>query len=389
MSQVDLMHPLLRSEVVTSEEISREIVSKAMLETHNGVQVLYTQGTPYEVGYQQGVLLRDEIQDNLGYLYDQAVETFISPEFFDEAFERIRPYLPEHHLQEMHGLAHGSRMPLRVIQAIHALPEMSEWGGKKQIKANIKKQLGTSCSNLAVNGSMSKSGEMLTVRILDWGLHRISKLHRYPLIHITKYDGASNVVMNLTWAGFIGAISGMNSSGVTLGEMGYGSPPNERMSGYSMPFLLKDLLIKSVDVAAATSHLAAARGTNSYIFLISDEFDSRMYLKDAERFLDYGVNTRIVDKEEVLEPLVDTVYGGHYSARMYDLLKEHSGNIEVATLQKIIPDIAMKSNFQNVIYKPRTREIWFNIASSKSSPAFANEWRYFNFSKAIHTYNRN
>ena len=40
------------------------------LENHNGYRVLHLKGTPYEMGYQQGALLRDDIRENVHYLFD-------------------------------------------------------------------------------------------------------------------------------------------------------------------------------------------------------------------------------------------------------------------------------------------------------------------------------
>ena len=40
------------------------------LEDVDGYRVLHLKGTPYEMGYQQGALLRDDIRENVHYLFD-------------------------------------------------------------------------------------------------------------------------------------------------------------------------------------------------------------------------------------------------------------------------------------------------------------------------------
>jgi len=40
------------------------------LEDDNGYRVLHLKGTPYEMGYQQGALLRDDIRENVRYLFE-------------------------------------------------------------------------------------------------------------------------------------------------------------------------------------------------------------------------------------------------------------------------------------------------------------------------------
>src|SRR5687768_9370876 len=154
--RVDLQHFLVLSDRITSIEHEKEILSRAKLSwTEDGrIRVLHVQGTPYERGYQHGALLRREVQANLGYMYDQVLKVYRSKELFSEAFERLRPFIPPEHIEEMHGLAHGARLPLEMIHHIHALPSLTEWGGKKRLKGIIKQmmagELGTSCSNFSV-----------------------------------------------------------------------------------------------------------------------------------------------------------------------------------------------------------------------------------------------
>ena len=225
--RIDPYHPLIRSDQFKTMEEEAEIVSRASLGwTNDGrIRVLHVQGTAYERGYQQGVLLRKEVQDNLNVLYDNAMKKFKSEILFEEAFERVRPFIPQESIDEMHGLAHGARLPLKVVHYIHVLPSITEWGGKKDLKKIVHKmmdgELATSCSNFGALPGASADGGMYTVRILDWGIHRISKLHEYPLLTVSKPNDG-NAFVSIGWVGFLGAISGMNDQGITLGEMGYG-----------------------------------------------------------------------------------------------------------------------------------------------------------------------
>jgi hypothetical protein len=49
----------------------------------------------------------------------------------------------------------------------------------------------------------------------------------------------------------------------------------------------------------------------------------------------------------------------------------------------VIPKIALKSNFQNVIYKPRQLQFWVNNARSKSERAAEQPYTFFDLGKAI------
>jgi isopenicillin-N N-acyltransferase like protein len=389
--RIDLWSPYLRSEQITSPEQEAAVLAKATLgTTEDGrIRVLTVKGSHYEMGYQQGALLREEVRENLLTMYKNAVRTFHTPEIFAEAYERLRPHIPQRYIDEMHGLAHGAKLPLHVVHAVHALPSLTEWGGKKELKKIVKKMmagdLGTSCSNFSVCSTATKDESHYVVRILDWGLHKISKLHEYPLLLVADPDEGIPFV-NIGWVGFLGAVSGMNAEGITLGEMGYGSPPNERLSGFPMPFLLRDVLLKSHSLKDVRHVLSEAPGTNSFVFLMSDgkNAEAELYVKDAERFLVFKTGEHIEDAKENLPGIKDTLYGGHFSDRMSELLVDYNGSVTIDIIkEKIIPEIAMKSNFQNVIYDPKNLTLWVNNAAGPKERAAEQPYTAFDFGAAL------
>ena len=263
--RIDPDHFLIRSDVIESVEHERAIVAKARVDwtDDHKIRVLYVSGTPYERGYQQGVLLRTEVRDNLLSMYEKLLDKFQFEELLYESYERQRPFIPQEYIDEMHGLAHGARIPLKVVHAIHALPEITEWGGKKKLKKVIKDMMagvyGSSCSNFSAAGSATPDKTMYTVRVLDWGLHKISKLHEYPLITVTIPEKGIPSA-NIGWVGFLGAVSGMNAQGITLGEMGYGDPEGETMRGTPMPFVLRDVLTYAKKPAASPKNYYQVSG---------------------------------------------------------------------------------------------------------------------------------
>lgn len=393
--KVDPDHYLIRSPYIESVEQEREIVSRARLEwtADRRVRVLFVQGTPYEIGYQHGVLLRDEIKRNLGYLYRKAISTLRSEELFAEIYERMRPHIPDRYIEEMHGLAHGSRLPLSLIHHIHVLPDLGEWGGKRKLKKVIDQMragaYATTCSNLGIEGAASKDGEQYAVRILDWGLHRLSLLHEYPLITVCRPNDGGVPFANIGWVGFLGAVSGMNAEKITLGEMGYKDPEGETLDGIPMTFMLRDVLSGAHNLADVRRIIRDARGTNSYVFLMTDgkTGEGELYVKDRTRFLVFPKNTEIKDNKQHVVPIADTVYGGHYNDRMQELLSKHHGALTPELfMDEIIPKIAMKSNFQNVIYQPGKERFWVSNAASKDEWAASQPYSSFSLKDALDSY---
>lgn len=402
--RVDPLHPLIRSEQFKNMEEANAVVARAKLSTTSDgrIRVLYVTGTPYERGFQHGVLLKDEVQDNLNYLYEQALKTFKSEVLFEEVYERMRPFIPQDYIDEMHGLAHGAELPLKVVHFMHVLPSMSEWGGKKRIKEIVKQMiagksddelgldidLGTSCSNIGALPDATKDGKLYAVRILDWGLHKISKLHEYPLLLVENPDKGNSYV-NITWVGFLGAISGMNDKGITLGEMGYGSPPNETLRGKPMPFLLRDILADASNLADVRRIISTSPGTNSFGFVMTDgkTGEAELYIRDRDRFLVNKPGQQVTDGEESLPPINAITYAGHYDEKLSSCLAESRGQITPQLLmEKIIPEVVMKSNFQNVVYDPADLKFWVSYATHSGQKASEAPYTFFDFGEALKTF---
>lgn len=389
--RIDPWHPFLRSEYIHTPEQELEVLSRCSThQTSDGrVRVLKVNGSPYEMGYQQGALLREEVRESLLSMWDNVLDVYYFEEFFDEAYEQLRPFIPQAYVDEMHGLAHGAKLPLRVIHALHALPEMSEWGGKKRIRKLIKEmmagELVTSCSNLSAQPEATADGKMLTVRILDWGLYKISKLNEYP--QITEYNPPGGLrYANVGWSGFIGAVSGMNEAGITLGEMGYGDPEGEVLRGVPMVFLLREVLAHSRNLDDVRRILREAKGNNSYVFLMSDgkTNEAALFIKDKNRLEEYLPGQPITDHGETLPPIPNIVYGGHYRDRMTKTLTEERGHLTPEGLMNsIIPNLAMKGNFHNVIYRPADLHLWVANAKSEEYPAFTQPYSFFDLKAAL------
>lgn len=395
--RIDLKNVLLRSDVIDSFEKEKLVLSKAKLgQTSDGrIRVLFCRGTAYERGYQHGVLLRKEIQDNIGYLYERALGVFHTEELFAETYERMRPFISQDYIDEMHGLAHGSKMSLSTIHHVHVLADMGEWGGKKKLKGVIKEMMAgkfaTTCSNLGVNANATADGKLYTVRVLDWGLHKVSKLHQYPLIVVGVPDQGI-AYANIGWIGYLGAISGLNARGITLGEMGYGDPGNETLRGIPMPFLLRDILTHASNLQDVRKIIGESVGTNSYVFLMSDgkTSETELYVKDRDRFLVAKPGTEVHDGQENMPAIENTCYGGRYDEKMAELLKANHGQLSPEYfMNSFIPQIAMKSNFQNVIYDPQALKFWVTNAKNKDEWAASQPYTFFDFGQALEEFMRN
>jgi hypothetical protein len=245
--------------------------------------------------------------------------------------------------------------------------------------------LGTSCSNFCANKSATANGKMYTVRVLDWGLHKLSKLHEYPLITVNIPEkGIASA--NIGWVGFLGAVSGMNAKGITLGEMGYGDPDGETMRGEPMPFLLRDVLSQASDLSDVRKIIKNAPGTNSFVFLMSDgkTGKSELYVRDRSRFEVHQPGENLEDRGTKFPAIKGLLYGGHYQDKMTSKLNETRGTLTPEKIMRdVIPFIAMPSNFQNVLYSPSDLQFWFANAKGPKERAAEQPYSFYDFGKGL------
>ncbi len=372
--------------ILTDPPMDRTVTHTGHLEyigdDDNRITVLYVTGTPYEMGYEHGLLLGAQVRATIkdvqtgadkllpkvmrnSKLISTKDEEHIVNEFLDRAWKMMARYSPKEDLEEMEGLAAGSGIPLDVIHRMHALPDVGE----------------TSCSGLVAKGCATQDGHSYQLRILDYGAN--FNLQRRPLITVYRPTTENaNAYVTIGWIGFVGAVSGMNAQGVALSEMGFGNPPGETLAGIPMPFLLKNVLRYADTAGDGAAIIRAARRTNSYVYFLGDRHNDPIgMVTSAQRCLAYRANEReeLEVDGQTMPQFRDIVYGGHYEDRQEKLVSEMQGKINVSTIQELAKRIAMKSNLQTVIYDLTADKIW--VANRKDNVRAADR-PYVEFSLA-------
>jgi len=327
----------------------------------NRITVLYVSGTPYEMGYEHGRLLAEQVRGTIqdvqlgaykflpkqlrsSKMISTRDEDAIINELLDRAWQMMARYAPKEDLEEMAGLSAGSGIPLDVIHRMHAIPDVGE----------------TSCSGMVAKGTATSDGHVYQLRILDYGAN--FNLQRRPLITVYRpTTDSANMYVTIGWVGFVGAISGVNEKSVALSEMGFGNPPGETLAGTPMPFLLKNVLRYANTADEAAAIIRAARRTNSYVYFLGDKRgDPIGMITSAQHCLAYHANEAETLEVEgkPMPQFHDVVYGGHYEDKQAQLVHDMEGKIDVAGIQELARQIAMKSNLQTVIYDLTADRIW-------------------------------
>ncbi len=381
-----------RSMVVETRNTETAILEKARLEVLEGpwsrpVKVLHLRGTPYEMGFQHGKLLAEDIRTCVNHVIGQ-VRRFASEDAMDEAYDLMAHYIPLEEKEEMRGLAHGAGVPLRVIHWFHAIPEVSEYRYKKRFSWRYKQ---TSCSNLIAFGKATADGRPYQLRVLDW--NRELGVQRWPVILVHAPD-RGNASVTLSYAGFIGCVSGMNDQRMAFGEMGYGNPEGETLEGIPFVFLFRKMMREASTLSQATDILKAATRTCSYVFAISDakardRDKALLFVVDRERVRIFGENAELVDERdgERFPAVEHVVYAGARPMVLHREIVRHYGKISPAVLMEIPKSVSLSGNMQNVVFAPGTLSIWVSNASNatrdEAGKASNQPYLHFSFRKAL------
>lgn len=360
--QIVMSNPKVQH-ILERPKADRSVTHTGTVETigegENQITVLYVAGTPYEMGYEHGRLLRDQVHATIhdveegalrllpkamreSHLLTASEKRDVVDSLMDAAWDKLRKFTPREDMEEMAGLAAGSGVSLRTIHRMHAIPDLGE----------------TSCSALVAKDTATRDGHVYQMRILDYGAN--FNLQRRPLITVYRPDGA-NPFINISWIGFIGVVSGMNERGVALSEMGFGNPPGETLYGMPMPFLLKNVLRYADTAEQGATLIRAARRTNSYVYFLGDRGGEAVgMITSAQRCQIYRANERdtLEIGSKLLPQFRDVIYAGHYEKKQASLVRDMEGTFDVPVIQELARQIAMKSNLHTVIYDLTASKIW-------------------------------
>jgi len=337
----------------------------ASIENVEGIPVVTVRGTPYEMGFQLGTVLKSDIQECLpGFLsfaQKHDAERY-SNELLDEAWAKMLPYIDIRFIEEMDGLAEGSGIDLDILRRAHMVPVISDYA----------------CSGVAVWGDATISGDLFHIRNLDY--IKEAHLQDYPAIVIyIPNNGTPHI--NVTFAGYIASHSGMNANGIVLGEKGE-SPNSDtpfNYDGIHFSLLFRELLYETTNLDETVDRIQKAKLIKRYYLFASDGKKESI---GAAKFLvsspdEVKIRTwKENDPTDTLIPscLPNTIYYTIDNKNAYSHLTNNAGKYNAEKMIELSKLVANKGgNLLNVVYNPSELEIWVAYAKG-SEDAFEQDY---------------
>ena len=340
------------------------ICGQGWLEKTDGQMVLHLKGTPYEMGYQHGALLKDHCRENMTYLlHEKGKELLkigplqVSPRLIINGIVDVqRKHIPQKYFDELAGLAAGADLPIGDILAGNFIPEMFH------------------CSGFAVMNSATADGTLYHGRVLDYACDW--RLQEHAVLIIAEPDGAIPFV-NVSYAGFVGSVTGMNLQQVSIGEMG--GRGLGQWDGVPMALLMREVVQTAGTLEEAIDVFKDNKRTCEYYYVIADGKTNR-----AVGIAATWKSLEIVKAGESHPRLPHAVDDAvllsadqRYEELVRRVQKQHGAlNVEQSR-QLMDRPVAMKSNLHNVLFAPATTRLWVAHATRGGQPAADQPYQEF------------
>ncbi|NLN91873.1 MAG: hypothetical protein GX130_01005 [Candidatus Hydrogenedens sp.] len=243
-----------------------------------GQKMLVMEGCAEEMGYQQGLLLSKEIRHIMleGYMNNSLWNKGYSKEYVQAQSDRMEKFFPDSIREELQGMVKGLKeagvdelsyedLRLGITQAeiLHFPPDGAP-----------------ACSNFACWGKWTSDGRLLHGRNLDWSIKGGAQDDH--IIMVWRPSGGIPFMM-VGWAGGVGSVTGMNSQGITLGEMTLPSP-DVTFDGMPLFLQMRLCLEQCGTLEEAVQFFQKCPRTTGWNFIIGDSKipDGRALETDAK-----------------------------------------------------------------------------------------------------------
>lgn len=316
------------------------------------VPVIVIGGTPYQMGWQVGRLMKDEI----GQLAPVALERFkrqlkISDETLDQVWATTAGHTDGRVLQQLAGLAEGSGVPVRTLEHIHCFPLLVPY----------------SCSSIAAWGSSTEDGHLYQTRNLDWSLK--VGAHEFPALIVYR-PTTGHVHVTPTFAGFVGAQCGMNDAGIVLAEMGDASARDVPYNLHAPHFTtwFRTILYDAGSLTDALDIFHRQPETKKYHFVFGDGRNEKRAVKI--RVEDGGSAEQSVQqwsdddrKDELAPNVLSCVVYQDEGRGAFAVLEKQQGKLNAPKLIDLANRIPIKGvNVMNVVFDATAQRLWVSYA---------------------------
>lgn len=225
------------------------------LEERDGIRILHLSGSFYEMGFQQGTLLRDEILINNNAFLHWFDKREVSYEELLQSWLLMQPSIPSRYIEEMQGIADATGLSLEDVAVLNVGPYFV-----------------INCGSFAAWGPATLNGTLyharshdfpITIQDPDTGAYLVEN----QLLIVRAPEGCFKSI-SPSLAGDVTCSDGINEMGIVPGMLSSWTA-DETYQGIGVGFRVRIALDCAATLAEAVQLLAQNR-TLGYNFIVSD-----------------------------------------------------------------------------------------------------------------------
>lgn len=338
-----------------------------------GVTVILLKGSPYEVGYARGILLKNEIgnwvRDRLARIKTKSIGTSIGRKWMISRAKEVEQFIPVELKEELNGLSAGSQINYDLILMLNLLETIAHEFG---------------CTSVTVRAS---DGRMLRSHNQDGSKGNYMGPWTLAIYRPTKGYGFASVCP----PGFIGVWTAMNEKKLTFGTHNIsGAKIRNSWRGLSTALLNRRIIQYSSTVEEAGETLGQYLRSLPRMFMVASPNNARIYEYDSKH-----IRFKIMASDYlVLTNHTHMLSWGHeypHSAVRYDQAKYYlDRNRNKMDLNKLVELNRLDNiswayhehvaNLNSTIFRPETLDFWVAV---DPPPATRRKWVGFNLEKEL------
>jgi isopenicillin-N N-acyltransferase-like protein len=331
-------------------------LGKSWVGQREGLTVIYLKGSPFEMGYADGVLMRDKMH-TLENEFIEMIRGYVPQHWFMEVLKNyviwrnrhLSDFIPLDYRTEIYAASLGSgdihpeegNFYNRLLN-YHAAHDVSYMMIDNPFIAAR-----AGCTAFGAWGDATANGDLITGRNFDWEAAEVFSRDR--VVEMCEPDGKIPFI-SLSWAGMTGVVSGMNRAGVSVTVNGAPSKlPNTTATPVAI--VAREIMEQAHNLGEALKILRDTKVFVSTIWLVGSRADGKFVV--VEKTPDV-TNVREAEGDTIVCPnhfetagLKDDARNTNYMAeatsvsretRLKELIQGSNGKIDPALAVDFLRD---------------------------------------------------
>ncbi|UCH33684.1 MAG: hypothetical protein JSV65_14085 [Armatimonadota bacterium] len=335
----------------------------------DAVRVIEVWGSPYEMGYAHGYLVRDELKDYWSTFFGVIKGAMGATDAqLDYAWDVMSRHISDEFKEEIRGLAEGADVPEQWARWMHIIPDLS-W---------------ITCSYYAAWGKAVPDDHLYQIRALDYWME--AHVQDKPAIIVWRPSKGYPLV-TASWIGFVGVITGMNAEKIAISEIGDSFGEDQKqLDAEPWVFMARRVLQYTDNLDDAIAVVRDSVRPSSYDYLIGDG-----ELLDARQMTTGKTLFKLYDWRETPHsspPVEDVVYTcmevktDDWNESMHQQLLKNYGNLTAETGMGIMKAVGT-GDLHAVAFDVTGLKMWVANAEGPGSNAFDRSAVVFDLGAAL------